>query len=335
VIIYEGENPGRRNLPLQCDETLELCACSDCPDPCLEWSIEPPSTIGSTIVTHPDGTATYTAGCDCNKLIEETIVVVDVCNDSLSDSITVTVGALELEVHDAYSRPGFQGVEIGVSLSNAGSSVRAMQMNVVDECDMLTCTACVADPERATEFICSASEQPDGKCAIVLYSTDPAALITQGNGPVFSVLYDVHDDVPNTVCCGVTIDNINAADMFHEALSACVSDGEMCFLTCGDIYPQDCVGGDCTGTTFCGDGVINLFDILEAIDIILGLEEYTECQFMRGDVPNGMPPYCGNPPGDPNCLSDGDIDILDVLVIIDRALGKPNCCDYCYFGEIF
>ena len=32
---------------------------------------------------------------------------------------------------------------------------------------------------------------------------------------------------------------------------------------------------------------------------------------------------------------DHDIDILDALVIIDRALGKANCCDYCYFGEIF
>jgi hypothetical protein len=48
-----------------------------------------------------------------------------------------------------------------------------------------------------------------------------------------------------------------------------------------------------------------------------------------------MPPYCGNPPGTPNCDSDGDIDIFDVLVMIDKALGKMNCCDYCLYGNIF
>ena len=127
LLIYEGENPGRRYLPVQCNEVLELCACSDCPDPCLEWYIDPPSTIGSTIITHPDGTATYTAGCDCNKLVEETIVVVDTCNGSVSDSITVTVGTIELEVLDAYSRPGFEGVEVEVTLNNPGNSVRAMR----------------------------------------------------------------------------------------------------------------------------------------------------------------------------------------------------------------
>ena len=27
--------------------------------------------------------------------------------------------------------------------------------------------------------------------------------------------------------------------------------------------------------------------------------------------------------------------IFDVLVMIDKALGNMNCCDYCLFGEIF
>jgi len=30
-----------------------------------------------------------------------------------------------------------------------------------------------------------------------------------------------------------------------------------------------------------------------------------------------------------------DIDIFDVLVMIDKALGKMNCCEYCMFGDIF
>jgi hypothetical protein len=262
-------------------------------------------------------------------------VVIDTCNGSVSDSITVTVGTIELEVLDTYSRPGFDGVSVDVTLNNPGNSIKAMQMKVVDECDMLTCTECVPDPDRATEFVCSANEQPDGTCMVVVYATDPAALITQGEGTVFTVLYDVHDDVPSSVCCGIFVEEVSAADIFQEPLSVCTTDGQMCFLICGDIYPQDCLVGDCVGTPLCGDGIINLFDILEAIDIILGLVEYTDCQIARGDVPNGLPPYCGNPAGTPNCESDNDIDILDALVIIDRALGRANCCDYCYFGEIY
>ena len=89
-------------------------------------------------------------------------------------------------------------------------------MKVVDECDMLTCTECLPDPDRATEFVCSANEQPDGSCRVVIYATDPSALITQGDGPIFAVLYDVHDDVPNTVCCGIYVDDVSAADIFQE-----------------------------------------------------------------------------------------------------------------------
>ena len=110
---------------------------------------------------------------------------------------------------------------------------------------------------------------------------------------------------------------------------------EVCFKTCGDVYPQDCVGGPCGDTQVCGDGTVDLFDILEAIDIILGLQAATPCQIDNADVPNGMPPYCGDPAGDPNCETNDVVDIFDVLVIIDKALGKANCCDYCLFGQLF
>jgi hypothetical protein len=108
----------------------------------------------------------------------------------------------------------------------------------------------------------------------------------------------------------------------------------VCFKTCGDIYPQDCVGGICADTD-CGDGIVDILDILEGLDIVVGLQVPTSCQTGNGDVPNGVPPYCGNPPGTPNCEGDGEINIFDVLVMIDKALGKMNCCDYCLFGEIY
>lgn len=99
---------------------------------------------------------------------------------------------------------------------------------------------------------------------------------------------------------------------------------------CGDIYPHD----SSPGAMDCGDGSVDLFDIQEGIDIFLGKVVPSNCQLIQGDIPNGMPPsHCGNPAGNPNCETDGDIDTFDVLVMVDMALGKANCCDQC-FSEI-
>jgi len=93
----------------------------------------------------------------------------------------------------------------------------------------------------------------------------------------------------------------------------------------GDIYPPP----SSPEAMDCGDGEVNYYDILEAIDIINGVVAPTLCQRMHGDTPNGIPPYCGNPPGNPNCATDGDIDIFDFLIIRDQAVGVSNCYDYC------
>ena len=97
-------------------------------------------------------------------------------------------------------------------------------------------------------------------------------------------------------------------------------------VECGDVYPRDSF----PGASDCGDGVVNEFDILEEMDFLLGTAEPSDCQKARADMPNGKPPYCGNPSGASNCESDGRINIFDVLVINDKALGRANCCDYCF-----
>ena len=87
---------------------------------------------------------------------------------------------------------------------------------------------------------------------------------------------------------------------------------------CGDVYPRE----SCLGAMNCGDGMVNIFDSLEEMDFILGVVEPSDCQRMRADVPNGMPPYCDAP--------NGEIDIFDLQVIQRMAAGKTNCCDYFY-----
>jgi len=78
-----------------------------------------------------------------------------------------------------------------------------------------------------------------------------------------------------------------------------------------DVYPQ----------ATCGDCVIDIFDILAEVDFALEIQTPTPCQKEMADVPTGSPPDC--------YVSDGSINILDVMTIIDQALGRPNCVGYC------
>ena len=52
-----------------------------------------------------------------------------------------------------------------------------------------------------------------------------------------------------------------------------------------------------------------------------------DCQVMRADVPTGTPPNCVPP--------DGSINILDIMVIIDMALNRQDCCSFYYQGIIY
>ena len=118
--------------------------------------------------------------------------------------------------------------------------------------DNLVCTQCVVDPDRALDFTCSANEQPDGCCRVVLYATNPSALIPQGRGAIAQVVYSAGPEpipVVTDACIDLWPVNIRISDQFNEDLCACQSPGEVCFRTCGDIYPQDCIGGTCGAPT--------------------------------------------------------------------------------------
>jgi hypothetical protein len=333
--------PGRRGLAATCDDIIDFTVCSDCDpfDPnCLVWSIDPAEPFLS-IAQIDDCCWRLTIDDSCEqleKIKEYEITVEDTCNNG-SDSVIIQIGKVIVDVQDAAVDPQSGTVAVEIDLINPENHARALTIDV-EECaggeDNLICTECTADPARALGYTCTAAEQPDGSCRIALYSTDPSELIEQGRGPIATVIYDAIDPAAGDCVCLTAVD-VAISDQFNEDLCACQDPGEVCFKTCGDIYPQDCLGGPCGQTETCGDGVVDLFDILEAIDIILGLQEATLCQIGNADVPNGMPPYCGSPAGTPNCESDGDIDIFDVLVMIDKALGKANCCDYCNFGQIY
>jgi hypothetical protein len=271
--------------------------------------------------------------CNFQAEVDEcTVTVNDPVND-WSDSIVLQIGEIIADLSEETLSPETDSIGVDISVTNNSNTIRAMVMTIA-ECDQgednLACNECVADPDRALPFTCSAEEQPDGSCRVVLYST--VDLINEGEGVVATVLYDVIDADACPHCVDLCITEAEAADQFNESLCTCTDSGQVCFDICGDIYPRDCLDPGCAP---CGDEVVDLFDILEMVDIILGFVEPTACQMDNGDVPNGMPPYCGSPSGTTNCLTDGVIDIYDLLVINDMALDKANCCDYCLSGKIY
>ena len=332
--------PGRRGLAATCDDVIDFTVCSDCVpfDPgCLVWSVDPAAAFLS-IAKIDSCCWRLTVGDSCDqldKIAEYEVTVTDTCNGG-SDSVVIQIGKVIIDVGDTTVQPNTESATVDIDLMNPEHHIRAVITDIC-ECsggdDKLVCTECRVDANRAYNFTCSASERPDGCCRVVLYSTDPTAMIAQGRGKVAEVVYQAGDaEVGECIC--LRPENRQVSDEFNEDICACESPGEVCFRTCGDVYPQDCLGGPCSDTS-CGDGIVDLFDILETVDIILGLQTATECQLGNGDVPNGKPPYCGRPSGTPNCDNDGDIDLFDLLVIIDKALGIMNCCDYCLFGDIF
>jgi hypothetical protein len=349
IWVYEGaldcddySKPGRRQLYLTCGDVVDFNFCSDCEQeggvPCEEgdnvtWSMTVISGTPPAGTSIDPVTGVLTIGPDCTDLDAPVVVEVKVeCDQGVSTidgTVTIDIGEVIVSVEDQTVSNDVDSVVATVALSNPNNKVKAMEISLEDDPDCLVCTGCQADPDRALEYTCSASEQIDGRCLVVLATFNPAGMIEEGDGAVATVEYvsSCDPDACMTIREGSTA---KLADQFGDPLCACFDEGEICYAGCGDVYPRECLPDD----PVCGDGVTDIFDILEVIDIILNIVEPSDCQAARADVPTGTPPYCGCI-GEDDCQVDGVIDIFDLLVIIDMALGKPNCCDYCATGAIY
>jgi hypothetical protein len=160
-------------------------------------------------------------------------------------------------------------------------------------------------------FTCSFSELGNGAVRIVLASPGDGATIKKGTGPVITLKYRVSSSAPANSCIALDPVKVKVADSNGDNLQTLAYPGGFCFTSdsWGDVYPE----------ATCGDGVVDIFDILEEIGFALGSDNPSDCQFVAGDVPTGTPPNCVQP--------DEYIDILDVLVVIEKALGINNCAD--------
>ena len=91
-----------------------------------------------------------------------------------------------LSIGDTTASLGSSDNSIKVSLANPYDKALAIETLLVDEDNNLTCTGCTPDPVRAPGFMCSAYEQGNGGCKVVMVDIDASGLIEIGNGAVGS-----------------------------------------------------------------------------------------------------------------------------------------------------
>jgi hypothetical protein len=227
-----------------------------------------------------------------------------------------------VDVRNGLGVPGSNDRVVQINLDNSATApplpvhqvtpVKGVEIEIMDAANWLTISEAKAyGRAEISGFTCSFSELGNGAVRIVLASPGDGATIKKGTGPVITLKYRVSSSAPANSCIALDPVKVKVADSNGDNLQTLAYPGGFCFTSdsWGDVYPE----------ATCGDGVVDIFDILEEIGFALGSDNPSDCQFVAGDVPTGTPPNCVQP--------DEYIDILDVLVVIEKALGINNCAD--------
>jgi hypothetical protein len=214
-----------------------------------------------------------------------------------------------------------------ICLNNPDVLIGGIQFDLVDDPDCLTCIDCELT-ERTVMFDCVVLELPDGSCRVIMFCKNPGCAINPGECNIVTVVMQTNgNEECGDGCIAETITNIVASDYDGFALAG--ADGSpagtpatLCPVVCGDVCPPG--SGEAND---CGDGVVDIYDIMCEVDFALTATTANECQLPRADVPTGTPPNCFAP--------DGEINILDIMVLIDSALNRQDCCSFYYTGIIY
>ena len=213
--------------------------------------------------------------------------------------------------------------------------VGGVQFDLCDEPDCLECIDCELT-ERTTMFDCFVIELPDddpatplvdetGCCRVIMMCKNPGCAINPGLCDIITIVFKMKDGAPQECyddCIDETFENIVLGDYDGFQLAGAGLPAEVCPIACGDVCPPGSgVGNDC------GDGIVDIYDIMCEVDFALTATVPNACQAPRADVPTGTPPDCTAP--------DGSINILDIMVIIDMALNRQDCCSFYYLGIIY
>jgi len=196
-----------------------------------------------------------------------------------------------------------------------------------DPIDCMECIDCELT-ERTTMFDCEVVELGNGCCRVLLFCKNPGCAINPGLCDIVTVVYQafpISEECPGDECIIQMPENIVASDYDGYQLSAVGFPGTVCPIVCGDVCPAGTPPG-----WDCGDGVVDIYDIMCEVDFALTddpMSAPNPCQLPRANVPTGTPPDCQDP--------DDTINILDIMVLIDMALGRQDCCTFYYTGVMY
>jgi hypothetical protein len=210
-----------------------------------------------------------------------------------------------------------------ICLDNQDVLVGGIQFDICDSPDCLVCIDCELT-ERTVMFDCVVLELPNGCCRVIMFCKNPGCAINPGICDIVTVVMQTKDPLPEECleCIEEGFENIVASDYDGYALLGNGIGATICPVVCGDVCPP----GSGTAND-CGDGVVDIYDIMCEVDFALTATTPNSCQALRADVPTGTPPDCIPP--------DGTINILDVMVLIDMALNRQDCCSFYYLGIIY
>ncbi len=245
--------------------------------------------------------------------------------DSDGDGVGDACSGVQINIGYFWANCGDVGIKIDICLQNLEIPVGGFQMDICEDIDdCLECTECELT-ERTTVFDCVVNELDNGCCRVILFAKHPGGLINPGECNIVRIVYEIKDDPECcNACTEIDGENIVLVDEYGYEISGLIGDlGAVCPFVCGDVES----GESSPGANDCGDGDSDIFDILEEIGFAVGKDTPDDCQIVRADVPTGTPPYCLAP--------DGVINILDVMVIIDMALNRQDCCSFYYKGIIY
>jgi hypothetical protein len=317
--------------------TCQDCACvGGSPAPCVDSN---PCTLD------PCDAGTETCGektCDESQLTGPTAAC---CTDAVCADNAICGAEIVLIKEDAYYQPPAPGevatIKNKVCLENPAVLVGGIQFDICDTPDCLECIACELT-ERTVMFDCVTMELENGCCRVIMFCKNPGCAINPGKCDIVTVVQQTKNPYPEecTGCIDETFENIVASDYNGYELADSSTPGTLCPTVCGDVCPA---GTDAA----CGDGAIDIYDIMCEVNLALQANcavpfadaaygTANACQRPRADVPTGTPGFdelLGEPIGcaDP----DGCVNILDIMVLIDAALNRQDCCSFYYLGLIY
>jgi hypothetical protein len=304
---------------LFCTGQEYACACSCCPGtpPCDDGD---PCTID---VCDEDQEACLDKECDEAYALSNQAE----CASREPCASVCCGGDFQLIKESGYYQPPSEPGQVvtiknKICLNNWSVLVGGIQFDICDTPDCLTCIDCELT-ERTVMFDCAVLELPDGCCRVIMFCKNPGCAINPGECDIVTVVMQTNGNPDCGEDCIIEeITNIIASDYDGFQLLGNGVAGFVCPVVCGDVCPP----GSGTAND-CGDGVVDIYDIMCEVDLALTATIPNDCQLPRADVPTGTPPNCFAP--------DGDINILDIMVLIDMALNRQDCCSFYYQGIIY